>query len=604
MNSNKHFTCKINRFFLLFIISILFLLACSKQKISNKSLDNKEYIKTIKKCNPEIIKHYLPLLDQHLDKTALKLQKSKNVKMQTITRENKKTLARRLVNEVLKTFRRSKRNERLDFLMATQYRPLRKCFKLSNCNKFAQCLIGVTELSDLNQIRTSDIIKVRTVKPNNNKSGSLPGNHNSPIFSTKSKNYDLAVYNQELDLRTVLKASSPYLLLVKNNNLSIMEKQNSNKMKIIKTFDLSSYGGKVDLLKGKNGEIIIKTKHALLLLDRQFRTLPVWKPEKGEIIGSAYLHDNHLLLGTGRDFVVLNSRFRKIARLDLNIHKRGKEVHDITVHNGQALLLDNIRVPILIFRVNISNPAQPRVIERINEDGIYAHLVHQWVDVPKKRWGIFMNTHGRCGTTQHLLLLKLYPDTTKSSPDTIQSKLGKKRNPPLSLNRHRGNKNTHLLAKNIFYQYLTKRCYQSVNNSPANKTGKNNKPPTRKNKSGNYISGYKFLSGSQTSPFWSLFKQEDLFYLGKLKISGKRAKAYELTKLDLKKCTGWFSKKGGKKQCNNYSYPHDAAFTSNKTNLVVFAEETVYWYKAKNPPKLINKFKTETNKPDSIVLYP
>ncbi|MDY0003372.1 MAG: hypothetical protein RBU30_18885 [Polyangia bacterium] len=173
------------------------------------------------------------------------------------------------------------------------------------------------------------------------------------------------------------------------------------------SMDLSSHlkASPERIVLGSGGEVLVQAKEALLALDSRAVPKKVWTPAPGRHLGAVALHGDHVLIGGNGALVLLDRSFRKVSETHLGLDQPNKEAHDILVRGDDALLLDNIAYPIFMFRVDISDPRQPKLSQSIRVVDVYPHLLFQWVDEELGRWAVVKAAGGRCGERQSVLLL-------------------------------------------------------------------------------------------------------------------------------------------------------------------------------------------------------
>ena len=103
-----------------------------------------------------------------------------------------------------------------------------------------------------------------------------------------------------------------------------------------------------------------------------------------------------------------------------------KNADDIIIAGDRAYLLDDVMAPLFIFEVDVSQPAQPTVIERVEGRGINAHLTLQWVDTAAGYWTVSQWEEMRSGSFQTLITIPLH-DRWHERPS---GKLGLPGSPP------------------------------------------------------------------------------------------------------------------------------------------------------------------------------
>lgn len=93
---------------------------------------------------------------------------------------------------------------------------------------------------------------------------------------------------------------------------------------------------------------------------------------------------------------------KELSRVELDCGSVKKDAHDVLIHGGTALLLDKIMAPIFLFRVDVQDPKNLTVRQRIESFGINAHLKLQWVVPEKEAWFVVEEFHTMSGFGQEL----------------------------------------------------------------------------------------------------------------------------------------------------------------------------------------------------------
>ena len=184
------------------------------------------------------------------------------------------------------------------------------------------------------------------------------------------------------------------------------------------TFDLMPYSSRAHSRGPWRAEqvskaaLLVHTDTALVQLrlpglsfERAFRAAP-----ETRLAAFARLDHEHLLVSAEGKLIVLSKKWRRLAELPLVVDdERGttKNAHDMLVHESIAYLLDDMRRPSFVFRVDVSVPASPRVLQRFDMSDVNARLTAQWVDPAKGNWAIVQSQGIQTGDRQFVQLLEL-----------------------------------------------------------------------------------------------------------------------------------------------------------------------------------------------------
>jgi len=121
--------------------------------------------------------------------------------------------------------------------------------------------------------------------------------------------------------------------------------------------------------------------------------------------GSIAADDARVCIGADGALIVLGLDLSERGRVTLIPDwplAHDKNAHHIILHKDTAYLLDNIEQPVYVFRVDIADPARPRIIERREWSDTYAHLAAQWLFPDEEKWIVAMTTSGMFGEEHRL----------------------------------------------------------------------------------------------------------------------------------------------------------------------------------------------------------
>lgn len=609
--------------------------SCSKDE--KDTSPEKGPVQKIRQCTPQIAASYRKMLEAHFrEKRAVDhgntLTRRQWMKLDASRREK---VAKRLIRPVMWQIIKAKRQKLMGPLFRNQYNRLRGCFEKDTCEAFGECFARATQLAYLGGIETRDLFGAAKEEPAATRKdrpgarpreqasidaggtagdvGAAPGGSDatSPTdepsaIQVTSETYDLKKREPKLDLRPLTRGSLPSAWIERGAEVAWVTPRGS-RLHTKGRVDLSSYGAALQMAKGSHGQVLIQTSKALLMVPRSLEPIVVWKPKRGESVGSMWLHDDHVYIGTGGDLVILSSKLEQLARLDLKIKRKGKEVHDIFVQDGQAYLLDNRRVPVLIFRADVAAPAKPKVLQRIWTSGTYAHLTHQWVGKRSKRWAIVKETSNRSGSYQQVMLL----DSMKPNPDQLDSNTGNTSASPDSKGGYSndpfGDPHPAILHEKTLYSRRSER----VINFHSRQTGKKlrlEKEVVRHD--GSLIKGHKLLACSKTSPFWGVFRRAGKVYVGKLRTKTARVYPMALQELDATKCLRWVTPKNTtKRKCLHSKTPRKASLGHSGGWVVAAVGDKLFWISAKaqanRKPTVVKTYETQRRRdPPLILVYP
>lgn len=115
---------------------------------------------------------------------------------------------------------------------------------------------------------------------------------------------------------------------------------------------------------------------------------------------------NNIFIAAQGSFIALNKKLKELSRVGLDFDYPEKNAHDILIHKNTAYLLDNKIKPLFLFRVNIEKIENMRIVEKIVNSGINAHLDYQWLNPELDQWIVVQSYSHRGGYGQEV---HIYP---------------------------------------------------------------------------------------------------------------------------------------------------------------------------------------------------
>jgi hypothetical protein len=124
-------------------------------------------------------------------------------------------------------------------------------------------------------------------------------------------------------------------------------------------------------------------------------------------IGTLATDNKNIFVAAEGSFIVLTKDLEELDRVKLEFNgytRPEKNAHDILIYKNTAYLLDNIMRPLFLFRVNIQDPKNIQITEKIKFHGINAHLDEQWLNPELNQWLIIQSYghRGGYGQTVHI----------------------------------------------------------------------------------------------------------------------------------------------------------------------------------------------------------
>lgn len=93
----------------------------------------------------------------------------------------------------------------------------------------------------------------------------------------------------------------------------------------------------------------------------------------------------NIFISAEGDLIVLNSDLAIVGRVELTVMWGKKNAHDIFVYQKIAYVLDNVEMPVFIFKFDCSDFNNIRLLDK-RELSTSGHLDTQWLDATTGRW--------------------------------------------------------------------------------------------------------------------------------------------------------------------------------------------------------------------------
>jgi hypothetical protein len=137
------------------------------------------------------------------------------------------------------------------------------------------------------------------------------------------------------------------------------------------------------------GNIAAASKQKISLFDNNLNLI---KEKYCGRIGSIASHKHHLLVSENGCLAVYNSKLKETNWIQLLIgNHQLKNAHEILTFRNTAFLLDNIREPIFVLRIDIRDVTKPKMVERVRILGganSKIHLDGQWLNPISDTWNV------------------------------------------------------------------------------------------------------------------------------------------------------------------------------------------------------------------------
>lgn len=153
-------------------------------------------------------------------------------------------------------------------------------------------------------------------------------------------------------------------------------------------------------IKVKNSACAVKFKNHYILYSGaeifSFNEKGVLTAQKKySTIGSLTADGDAVYLSADGFFICLDEKLDETGKVDLGI---AKNAHDMMTHEKTAYLLDNLLIPMYIFKIDITKTAAPVIIDKYLIEGIYSHLFAHCLTADAKGWIIFQSYGHQLGS--------------------------------------------------------------------------------------------------------------------------------------------------------------------------------------------------------------
>lgn len=147
-------------------------------------------------------------------------------------------------------------------------------------------------------------------------------------------------------------------------------------------------------------DIFAGTTKGILRLNKNFEKTHTGLSDSA--IAALEIFGDYVFATADGKFYALDKDLNKLGEVTL-LEQGFKDAHDILLYKNFAYLLDNVVNPIYLYKVDIGNLRQPKVLKEIELFGINYHLQNQWLDPEKNRWMIVGDSTTMTGQYQELL---------------------------------------------------------------------------------------------------------------------------------------------------------------------------------------------------------
>ena len=153
------------------------------------------------------------------------------------------------------------------------------------------------------------------------------------------------------------------------------------------------------IAKYKN-DIVAGTKNEVLRFNSKFEKLA---SKEFNSVSALATDGKTIFVSADSSLIALDEQLNELDRVELLPYKAA---HDILIYENTAYLLDNIMAPLFIFRVDIENPENLKIINKIEFYGINSHLNAQWLNPELNQW-LVLDSYARQGGSGQIV--HIYP---------------------------------------------------------------------------------------------------------------------------------------------------------------------------------------------------
>lgn len=149
--------------------------------------------------------------------------------------------------------------------------------------------------------------------------------------------------------------------------------------------------------------IFVSTKNEVLRFNSKLKKSA--SQNVGEV-GAMRADNRSIFVAANGSFIVLDKNLKELSKVELKLRLYGqkKNAHDILIYENTAYLLDNIVMPLFLFRVNIEDRKNIRITEQIHFAEIGAHLPGQWLNPTLNQWLVLLLWGHRGGGGKDVLV--------------------------------------------------------------------------------------------------------------------------------------------------------------------------------------------------------
>ena len=164
------------------------------------------------------------------------------------------------------------------------------------------------------------------------------------------------------------------------------------------------------LLKFRDN-IIVMRKQQIDILSVYFKTIATLRFNS---IGTIYADRENIYVGADSSFICFDCNLKELSRIKLDFNylaerSSAKNIDDILIYNNIAYLIDDVEEPLFVFRADVSDKHNIRLIDDYFFEGTNAHLSIQLINPELNQWIIKEDYAVMFGSGEDLHIFPLSP---------------------------------------------------------------------------------------------------------------------------------------------------------------------------------------------------
>jgi hypothetical protein len=128
--------------------------------------------------------------------------------------------------------------------------------------------------------------------------------------------------------------------------------------------------------------IFVTTDHQVFRVSSEFKeSVSMMIPKLGKELAT---DNRNIFICDDEFFVARDKDLRELSRV--GVFMAWARVDDILIYENTAYILDDILMPVLFYRVNIENPNNIQISEKLSFETVNGHLEDQWLNPELDQW--------------------------------------------------------------------------------------------------------------------------------------------------------------------------------------------------------------------------